>query len=425
LRRAALVLVVWMLAVGSNEFFRSDARPLFFTGTDWKRQVTAWRLGEIRELTIWPAPWKLAPGRDSSSSSVVTASSGLASAKTKIEVYTRSGCPHCAEARPFLQQLAAERSDLSIVEHDVARDGDALERLRVLSARAGIATPGVPTFVIGERVMVGFDAATTPARIRAALEETAAPEPPDSLELPLVGLVDVAGLGLPLFTALVGLVDGFNPCATWVLLFLLAMLANLRSRSRMALIAGTFVVVSGAVYFAFMAAWLTFFMVIGISQPVRILIAAVALFIGAVNVKDFFAMGRGSSLGISEAAKPGFYRRVREILHADDLAGAMLGIVTLAFLVNLIELLCTAGLPALYTAILTSQGLPSWQYYAYLALYIAAYMLDDAVLVTIGVATLGRRKLQERGGRWLKLLSGLVILALGALLLVRPGWMGF
>jgi uncharacterized membrane protein HdeD (DUF308 family) len=136
-------------------------------------------------------------------------------------------------------------------------------------------------------------------------------------------------------------------------------------------------------------------------------------------------MGRGSSLGISEAAKPGFYRRVREILHADDLAGAMLGIVTLAFLVNLIELLCTAGLPALYTAILTSQGLPSWQYYAYLALYIAAYMLDDAVLVTIGVATLGRRKLQERGGRWLKLLSGLVILALGALLLVRPGWMGF
>jgi glutaredoxin len=136
-RRTALVLVVWMLAVGSNEFFRSDARPLFFTGTDWKRQVTAWRLGETRELTIWPAPWKIALDRDSSSSGVVTATSGPAAAQTTVEVYTRSGCPHCSEARRFLEQLAAERTDLSIVEHDVARDSQALERLRVLSARAG------------------------------------------------------------------------------------------------------------------------------------------------------------------------------------------------------------------------------------------------------------------------------------------------
>jgi len=103
----------------------------------------------------------------------------------------------------------------------------------------------------------------------------------------------------------------------------------------------------------------------------------------------------------------------------------MAGIVVLAFLVNLVELLCTAGLPALYTAILTGQGLPVWKYYAYLSLYIAAYMLDDAILVTIGVVTLGRQKLQERGGRWLKLLSGTIILALGVLLLLRPGWLGF
>ena len=323
--------------------------------------------------------------------------------------------------------------DLSIAEHDVAHDADALERLRDLTARAGIATPGVPSFVIGNRVVVGFEAQTTPAQIRALLEadgvlageEAPPPRPPGRVELPLVGLVNVESLGLPLFTVALGLVDGFNPCATWVLLFLLAMLVNLKSRSRMTLIAGTFVVVSGVVYFAFMAAWLTFFMVIGISQPVRISLAAIALFVGAVNLKDFFAMGRGPSLGIPESAKPGFYRRVREILHADDLAGAMVGIIALAFLVNLVELLCTAGLPALYTAILTRQGLPSWEYYAYLALYVAAYMLDDAILVTVGVVTLGKRKLQERGGRWLKLLSGLVVLTLGAALLLRPGWIGF
>jgi hypothetical protein len=279
-------------------------------------------------------------------------------------------------------------------------------------------------------VIVGFDPETTPSRIRAALEDggaligSAAPTS-GSVDLPLVGRVEVTSLGLPLFTFVAGLVDGFNPCATWVLLFLLAMLVNLKSRPRMALIAGTFVAVSGAVYFAFMAAWLTLFMAVGISRPVRILLAVVAISIGTVNLKDFFALGRGPSLSIPESAKPGLYRRVRAILHAEDVAGAMVGIVVLAVLVNLVELLCTAGLPALYTGILTSQRLHPWEYYAYLMLYIAAYMLDDAILVTVGVVTLGKRKLQERGGRWLKLLSGAVIFVLGVLLLLRPGWLGF
>jgi hypothetical protein len=311
------------------------------------------------------------------------------------------------------------------VEHDISREPGALDRLRDLTARAGISTPGVPTFVIAGTVLVGFDPETTPARIRALLNDVDTTTARRSINLPLVGAVDMDRLGLPLFTVVVGLVDGFNPCATWVLLFLLAMLVNLKNRSRMALIAGTFVVVSGVVYFAFMAAWLTFFMVIGVARPVRIVLAAVALIVGAMNVKDFFALGRGPSLSIPKAAKPGFYARVRGVIQAENLTGALAGIVVLAFLVNLVELLCTAGLPALYTAILTSQALPRWKYYAYLTLYIAAYMLDDAILVTIGVVTLGKRKLQERGGRWLKLISGLIVLALGLLLLLRPHWLGF
>jgi glutaredoxin len=354
---------------------------------------------------------------------------GMAAAEVPVvEVYTRPGCPHCVEAKHFLEELTGERPGLAIVEHDITRDSQTLERLRELSLAAGVATPGVPTFVIGEAVVVGFDPATTPARVRSLLDAGGAGERPvasNVVDVPLIGWVDVDRVGLPLFTVIVGLIDGFNPCATWVLLFLLAMLVNLKDRSRMALIAGTFVVVSGVVYFAFMAAWLTFFMVIGVSRPVSIVLALVALFVGAVNIKDFFAMGRGLSLSIPQSAKPGFYRRVRNVLQAENLTGAMIGIVTLAFLVNLVEVLCTAGLPALYTAILTNQDLPPWKHHAYLGLYIAAYMLDDAILVTIGVVTLSKRKLQERGGRWLKLLSGLIVFALGLLLLAFPAWLGF
>jgi glutaredoxin len=366
-------------------------------------------------------------------------SSGMAD--PVVDLFSRPGCPHCEGARRFLAVEAQRRPGLVVRVHDVTNDPAALDRLRRISARAGVTIPGVPTFVIAGRVLVGFDPASTPGRVRGLLDEGSGaiemdglctvdahgcgPPRPRTIRLPWFGEVSSERLGLPLFTIAVGLVDGFNPCATWVLLFLLAMLANLRDRSRMALIAGTFVFVSGLVYLAFMAAWLTVFMAVGVSEPVRLVLAVFAIFVGTLNIKDFFAFGRGPSLSIPDSAKPGFYARVRAVLRAEDLTGALLGVMVIAFLVNLVELLCTAGLPAVYTAVLTSHDLPAWKYYGYLILYVTAYMLDDTILVAIGVITLSKRKLQEKGGRWLKLISGSVVLALGVALLLRPHWLGF
>ena len=108
---------------------------------------------------------------------------------------------------------------------------------------------------------------------------------------------------------------------------------------------------------------------------------------------------------------------------ADASARAILGAVTLAVLVNIVELLCTAGLPALYTEVLASYQLPTWWNYAYLGLYISAYMFDDSLMVAVVVLTLRKRKLQETQGRWLKLLSGVVIMALGLVVLLQPEWL--
>ena len=232
-------------------------------------------------------------------------------------------------------------------------------------------------------------------------------------------------LGLPVFTVLIGLLDGFNPCAMWVLLFLLSLLVNLRDRRRMLLVGGTFVLTSGLVYFLFMAAWLNLFLAVGLSRVTQVLLGLVALAVGALNTKDFFAFERGPSLSIPERAKPGLYARTRRLLQQRALLPAMGGVVVLALLVNLVELACTAGLPAVYTQILTLRRLPRAAYYGYLALYNAAYVLDDAAMLGIAVVTLGRRKLQERAGRWLKLASGVVMLALGLLLLLRPAWLVF
>jgi glutaredoxin len=345
-----------------------------------------------------------------------------------LEVFVRAGCPHCETAKAFLKELQRERPDVRIVIYDIAEDSTARQRLATLAAERGIANIGVPTFLIGAELIVGFlSAETTGTEIHARLDQRAQGAVPpavvESIQTKWFGELRIRDLGLPLFTIVIGLLDGFNPCAMWVLLFLLSLLVNLRDRLKMTLIAGTFVAVSGLVYFVFMAAWLNMFLLIGLSQPIQIGLGTIALLVGAVNVKDFFALRRGISLSIPESAKPGLYARIRRILQADNLAGALTGIVILAGLVNLVELLCTAGFPALYTQILTLQKMPAWEYYSYLGLYNLAYIFDDSLMVTIAVVTLSHRKLQERAGRWLKLTSGLVMAGLGGVLLLQPKWL--
>lgn len=333
----------------------------------------------------------------------------------------RDGCPHCADAKAYLATLAAEQPQLRIVYHPVDRDPAARAELERVTRAAGAWPPGVPTFVAGGRVLVGFgDAADSGPPLRALIAGAA---PAGEVESAWLGRLSATELGLPLFTLAVGLLDGFNPCAMWVLLLLLSLLVNVHDRRRMALIAGTFVAASGLVYYAFMAAWLNLFLLVGLSDLVRGLLAAVAVVIGAANVKDFFGFGRGVSFSIPEAAKPGLYARLRGLLRAQALPATMLGVVALAVLVNFVELLCTAGLPAIYTAVLAQQALPPAVHYAYLGLYIVGYIADDALMVTLAVVTLSQRKLTEHAGRALKLVSGAVMLALAAVLLLRPAWL--
>jgi glutaredoxin len=337
-----------------------------------------------------------------------------------VHVFTRAGCPHCEAAEAFLVVLRAERPGLVVERHDVVRDPAARQWLLELVAAHGQRNAAVPAFLIGDTLLIGFRSAeTTGAALRAALDAGSSP----NLHVPILGTLEPERLGLTVFTIALGLIDGFNPCAMWVLLFVLALLVNLHDRLRMLLIGGTFVVVSGAAYFAFMVAWLNVFLLVGLARWVEALLGVVALGMGAVHVKDFVALRRGPSLSIPESVKPTIYARVRRVLTARSLGTAMAATVVLAVLVNVVELLCTAGLPAVYTRVLTLHELPAWRYYAYIGLYNVAYVFDDAIMVGVAAVTLSRRKLGERGGRALKLVSGIVMLVLGALLLLRPEWL--
>jgi glutaredoxin len=344
-----------------------------------------------------------------------------------IDVFVREGCPHCAAAKAYLKMFTQRHADIAVIYHAVDVDSSARKELQKHSRRAGVWPPGVPTFVVGDIVHVGFSESEADALLASLIDRARGGDAiipgEQAVSSRLFGRLSVANMGLPLFTLALGLLDGFNPCAMWVLLFLLSMLIHLKDRVRMAWIAGTFVVVSGAVYYAFMAAWLNLFLAIGFSVAVRTTLAIVALVIGIINLKDFIALGKGISLSIPESAKPGLYARVRELLHKPSLVPALLGVTVLAVVVNFIEALCTAGLPAVYTAVLTQYGLTPAEHYAYLGLYILGYIADDSLMVATAVLALNSRKLTENAGRWLKFVSGAVMLALGFILLLKPEWL--
>ncbi|MBI4522277.1 MAG: NrdH-redoxin [Deltaproteobacteria bacterium] len=360
--------------------------------------------------------------------SCLVSASTIADAKVApavdVEVFVRSGCPYCDEAKLFLADLQQQRPALRVRIRDISQDPQALRDLHALAERFGVRPIAVPAFCVRNRVIVGFLSVETTGKAIESLLDQPAPAH-ETVEVPFLGRLGVRELGLPLFTIILGLLDGFNPCAMWVLLFLLSMLVNLHDRKKMIMIGGSFVAVSGFVYFAFMAAWLNLFFLIGVSRITQILLGTIAALIGVLNVKDFLALGSGLSVGIPKAAKPGIYRQVRRIIQAENLGGAFAAVVFLAILVNTMELLCTGGFPAIYTRVLTLYSLPTWSYYGYLALYNVAYIADDSLVLTIAVVTLSRHKLQEKGGRWLKLLGGAIMLALGLLLMLRPKWFAF
>ncbi|MEC4749284.1 glutaredoxin [Methylomicrobium sp. Wu6] len=386
-----------------------------------------------------------------STTAEITASSDRVQAAVDLEVFVREGCPHCVKAEEFLSALSAERPDVRISMRDVSRDALALERLKQLSTAQGLNKLSVPAFYINGQLIIGFsEDANTGNQIRAELDrakhakqapvatpescivdknqtcesETPSPSGPEKFEVALFGhTLSLEQVGLPMFTLAMGLLDGFNPCSMWVLILMISLLAPMQNRWRMLAVAGTFIAVEGVAYLVFMAAWLNLFLLVGLSRASEIIIAALAILAGAIHIKDFPAYGRGISLSIPQKSKPGIYVQMRHILQAENLLGAMIGAVILAILVQIVEFLCTSGFPALYTRILTLQQLSGFSYYGYLLLYNAAYMLDDVIVLGIGVFTLSQRRLQENEGRWLKLISGAVMVGLGVYLLAirHPG----
>jgi len=361
---------------------------------------------------------------------------------TTIYFFYGDGCPHCKEQEPFMKEMSQKYLSLNIVYLETWHNETNAKLLTQMFEAHKVKAGGVPATFIGiESPIVGYrDAQTTGVQIEQKIKQcidNSCANPLDKLSatnqtitnqsinqtqinIPVIGNVDPNAVSLPIFTIIIAGLDSFNPCAFFILLFLLSILVYAGSRKKMLLVGGVFIFFSGLIYFLFMAAWLNVFLWTGEILWITMIAGAIAVIMSLINIKDFFYFKKGISLSISEKAKPKLFKRMRLLISGASIWSVLLGTVVLAVVANMYELLCTAGFPMVFTRMLTLNNLSTTSYYMYLLLYNLVYIIPLAVIVIIFTYTLGSRKLSEYEGRVLKLISGVMMLLLGLVLLLKP-----
>lgn len=377
----------------------------------------------------------------------------LAGNEINIYFFWGDGCPHCAKEEKFLEKLEDKYPEIRIYDYEIynSQENQILyqKAVETLMARGG----GIPFTVVGNKRFIGFTEGATDKEIEsqviycinnkyndslanvlgvppAKIEDQNQPLPDNQREskiinLPIIGEIDALSFSLPLLTVIIGVLDGFNPCAMWTLLFLISLLLGMQNKTRMWILGSSFIIASAAVYFLFMAAWLNLILFLGFIIWIRILIGLVALGAGGYNLKDFFT-NKGDECKVTGTEKrQRVFARLKAITQQKSFWLALGGVILLAFAVNLVELICSAGLPAVYTQVLALSSLAKWQNYLYLLLYIFFFMLDDLLVFFAAMITLQMTGVTTRYTRASKLIGGILMLVIGLLLIFKPGWLMF
>ncbi|MCU0522183.1 MAG: hypothetical protein MUF84_16005 [Anaerolineae bacterium] len=357
------------------------------------------------------------------------------------------GCPHCAEEEPFLDDLVVRYPRLVIEDFEVWYDTGNQALLAAMAKAFGFEPRGVPATFIGDRYWIGFNEAIgmeIEAYIAANVEsgvpdagagiipghEGETPNavtvgmPSGTLRLPLLGEVDLAGQSLTLSTAVIAFIDGFNPCSLWVLSILLAMTLHTGSRKKVLIVGAVFLTVTALVYALFIAGLFTIFTFVSFVGWIQVVVALIALFFAAVNIKDYFLYKEGLSFTIADEKKPGLYRNIRRVMDAGDSLWGLTGAtVIMAAGVSLVEFSCTAGFPVMWTNLLAAQNVAPLAFGLLLLLYMAIYQIDELAIFLTATFTLKSSRLEEKHGRILKLIGGVLMLTLALVMLFKPSLM--
>ncbi len=312
------------------------------------------------------------------------------------------------------------------VEYEVRHNKKNRKLFLDTAKKLEIKSLAVPLTIIGDEYMIGFDKPENSGeKIKQMIanldgESSKAVQKEEKVKIPLFGEVGVKSLSLPVLSVVLGTLDGFNPCSMWALLVLLTIVIATGSRKKVWLVGGVFILTSAVSYFLFMAAWLNAFIFIGYFSFVQFAIGLVAIIAGAVSIREFYKFKPNVCEVSTPEQKKKLSERIKRVLRSASLPMMLLGVVAIAFSVNLIELLCSLGIPVIFTKTLTMYHLASWKYYGYIGLYDFFYMLDDIIVVAIAGFSMKFFLFNSGYSRWSRLVAGILMLVLGAIFLLKP-----
>ncbi len=342
----------------------------------------------------------------------------------EIDFFYGVGCPHCAAEKVFLDDLQNRYPDVTINAYEVYENKDNLDLLKAKAKELDIEVNGVPFVIIGDQYFIGYSEGYTDQKIEEALLGIVN-EGNMILDLPFLGKIDVKSLSLPVLTVILGVIDGFNPCAMWVLLFLISLLISVKDRKRLWVLGITFIASSAIMYYFFMAAWLNITMYLQATIWLRLAVAIVALGGGSFNLfKAIKQKGDGCEV-VNDERRDKIFTKIRNFTSENSYWLAILGMIGLAITINMIELLCSAGLPVIYTQILTMNELPHISYYLYLGGYVLFFMLDDLIVFGAAVLTMKLTGISTKFAKVTHIIGALLMIVIGILLIVDPGILMF
>ena len=388
-----------------------------------------------------------------------------------IHLFYGNGCPHCAAEEEFLSDYLKDRPDVKLYKYEIWYDSHNQELLSKVQKEMGTTNKnGVPFTVIGKKTIVGYADGVTDEQIKDAInyylnndyrdyageitgkvkkaevkEDTTKDESKtedkkenkiekaddtkdsdqtdENVTVPVLGKINAKKVSLPILAVVLGFVDGFNPCAMWILIFLITMLFNMKDRKKMWILGLTFILTSGIVYLMFMLAWLNLATFISKIAFIRLLIAVIALVVGLINVYKYIDSLKKKDEGCDVVDKKDtnkIMEKIISITHEKKFIIALLGIMVLAASVNIIELMCSIGIPLLFTQILAMNNLSTFGYMIYMFIYIFFFLIDDIVIFVISMVTLKVTGLSTKYTKYSHLIGGIIMLIIGLLLIIKP-----
>ena len=358
------------------------------------------------------------------------------------------GCPHCEDEKPFLEALSGEFDYVTVHDFEVTENKDNIDLLKKIGKELMVNVSGVPFTVVGDEYFIGWQSAdTTGQAISRQVQEmhenggenvvgsicsdcsnvgnVEHEEDAQPVKLPFFGTVDAGTYSLGAITVLIAAADGFNPCAMWVLIFLITLLLGLNDRKKMWILGTAFIVTSAFVYFLFMVAWLNVIDFLNYVPWIRFVIGVLAVVLGIRSINEYVTNPAGTCKVTTGNKQQRIFEKLKDVVQKKSFILSLIGIIVLAFVVNLVELVCSAGLPAVYTQLLVQNDLSTAGYYGYILLYIFIFMLDDLFVFIMAMTTLKLTGLSGKYTRIAQLIGGVVMLIIGILMILRPDWLMF